>query len=228
MQLRLSAQPQILKFKHLSIAEGLPQSTVNCFTQDNKGFIWIGTNGGLSRYDGYEFVNYKNAYSNKNKSTLSSNYVNAIGVVNNEYLLVGTNMGLDLLNLSNGKISLVSGTDSLLIDKIKKDSKNNIWVGTSKGLMIYDLKSRQLKLAKLNRHQNVVSYKSEVDVIEEDAQHFIWVGFLDRTLIRFNPISKKEIGLPLALQQNKIFNQSHIITIRKGINDDIWFGSIEN
>lgn len=227
-QSKLNAQSQILKFKHLSIAEGLPQSTVNCFKQDNKGFIWIGTNGGLSRYDGYEFKNYKNANAGTSRNTLSSNYVNTIEVVNDKYLLVGTNMGLDLMNLSNGKISLISGTDSLLIDKIKKDSKGNIWVGTSKGLMRYNPQSQKLALARLFGNQNEISYNEEVDVIEEDGQHFIWVGFRDRKLIRFDPITKKEIALPAALQTNQVYNESHIITIRKGINQDIWFGSIEN
>ena len=42
-----------IRFKQLSIAEGLPHNTINAITQDNHGFIWFGTRNGLCRYDGY-------------------------------------------------------------------------------------------------------------------------------------------------------------------------------
>lgn len=40
-----------IRFKQLSIAEGLPHNTINAITQDNHGFIWFGTRNGLCRYD---------------------------------------------------------------------------------------------------------------------------------------------------------------------------------
>ena len=42
-----------IRFKQLSIAEGLPHNTINAITQDNHGFIWFGTRNGLCRFDGY-------------------------------------------------------------------------------------------------------------------------------------------------------------------------------
>jgi len=44
-----------LRFEHLSIEDGLAQSTGNTIMQDKQGYIWIATQGGLHRYDGYEF-----------------------------------------------------------------------------------------------------------------------------------------------------------------------------
>ena len=46
-------------FKNLSIKDGLSQTTVNAIMQDKKGFMWFGTKGGLSRYDGMSFRNFK-------------------------------------------------------------------------------------------------------------------------------------------------------------------------
>jgi ligand-binding sensor domain-containing protein len=52
---RLSAQE--FSYKHYSIPEGLVQTQVTCLYEDSKGFLWIGTKGGVSRFDGYSFKN---------------------------------------------------------------------------------------------------------------------------------------------------------------------------
>ena len=45
-------------FSTLSLKDGLPQTTVNAVTQDHKGYMWFGTQEGLSRYNGYRFDNF--------------------------------------------------------------------------------------------------------------------------------------------------------------------------
>jgi hypothetical protein len=46
----------IPQFRHLTISDGLPNNTIHAIHQDSQGFIWFGTDDGLSRYDGYQFV----------------------------------------------------------------------------------------------------------------------------------------------------------------------------
>ena len=48
------------KFKNYSVKDGLPHDKVNKVVQDSKGFLWLATEGGLSRFDGHAFKNYKN------------------------------------------------------------------------------------------------------------------------------------------------------------------------
>jgi len=50
----LLAQPTHLSFDHLSVKEGLPENNVQFLQQDDLGYIWIGTQNGLVRYDGYK------------------------------------------------------------------------------------------------------------------------------------------------------------------------------
>src|SRR5437868_2503496 len=50
---RSSAQAQNYPFEHLSLEEGLSQTSVQDIIQDGKGFLWIATQDGLNRYDGY-------------------------------------------------------------------------------------------------------------------------------------------------------------------------------
>ncbi len=72
----LTGQPafsqQEIRFKRISIEEGLSQSAVEATVQDPLGFMWFGTEDGLSRFDGYEFTIFKhdpddpNSISNSN------------------------------------------------------------------------------------------------------------------------------------------------------------------
>ena len=66
----------ITTFDHLSVNDGLSQSTIFAINQDSKGFMWFGTRGGgLNKYDGYEFTAYRNIPDMP--SSLSDNTVNS-------------------------------------------------------------------------------------------------------------------------------------------------------
>src|SRR6056297_620594 len=53
-------QSQELTYKKYTIADGLPQTQVMDIYQDSKGFIWVITKNGISRFDGMKFINYTN------------------------------------------------------------------------------------------------------------------------------------------------------------------------
>ena len=63
------------RFHHLTSENGLPHQQAEALLQDEKGYIWIGTRNGLSRYDGYTFENYFHDESNPN--SLCNNFVQA-------------------------------------------------------------------------------------------------------------------------------------------------------
>nr|WP_198174842.1 two-component regulator propeller domain-containing protein [Spirosoma arboris] len=58
-------QPARIRFEHLTVADGLPENSVNCMLQDHLGFIWMGTQGGLVRYDGTQMVDFQSDLKNK-------------------------------------------------------------------------------------------------------------------------------------------------------------------
>src|SRR3954471_19834260 len=70
---KMGADAPPLILEHLTTADGLPQGTVYETLQDSQGFIWLGTEDGLVRYDGHELVRY--AYSRDRKSSLPGNFV---------------------------------------------------------------------------------------------------------------------------------------------------------
>ena len=67
---------QRLRFEHVSLEQGISQSTVFCMLQDSQGFIWFGTEDGLNKYDGDTFTIYQNDPDDPN--SLGSNRIQAI------------------------------------------------------------------------------------------------------------------------------------------------------
>ena len=61
------------RFEIINLEDGLSQLCVNCIMQDNQGYMWFGTYNGLSRFDGYQFVNFRNDPSDP--ASISNNIV---------------------------------------------------------------------------------------------------------------------------------------------------------
>ncbi len=64
------------RFEHITVEDGLSQNSVNCILQDSHGFMWIGTESGLNRYNGYDFTVYQ--YDPHDPGSLSDNHVTDI------------------------------------------------------------------------------------------------------------------------------------------------------
>ncbi|UCH92416.1 MAG: hypothetical protein JSV88_19255, partial [Candidatus Aminicenantes bacterium] len=72
-----SYPPEVeVKFKHLTVQEGLSYNSVFCIIQDKKGFMWFGTQEGLNRYNGYTFDQYTASPSDPHR--LSSDEIKAL------------------------------------------------------------------------------------------------------------------------------------------------------
>src|SRR5579863_1042837 len=68
---------------------GLPQNTIRAITQTKDGYLWVATDEGLSRFDGYEFVNYS-----RDNGDLPSNSVTSLAAGADGSLWIGTVAGL--------------------------------------------------------------------------------------------------------------------------------------
>lgn len=132
-----------LRFKKISVEEGLSQSTVFSILKDSQGFMWFGTRGGgLNKYDGYNFTVYKN---DPNDSTsLSNNEVISLFEDSKGQLWVGTRKGglnlFDPMSESFSQFKKSNKTGSIsgnTVNVIFEDSKNNLWIGTSLGLDLF-------------------------------------------------------------------------------------------
>ncbi len=126
-------------FNNLSVENGLSNSVVYSVTQDNKGYMWFGTNDKLNKYNGLKFTHY--AHDPNNSNSISTNSASNIYFDDSGYLWIGTwGSGLDKLNVETDEIThfihnpnVPSSLSDNRVQSIYKDSKGIVWVGTYKG-----------------------------------------------------------------------------------------------
>lgn len=126
-------------FTVLSIKDGLPNSSVSGLIQDRRGFIWLSTQGGLSRYDGSGFKSYENEPFNEN--SISGDLIQTMYLDGADTLWLGTYSGLNRFDPSTETFTHYRFSDadqsSLsndLVISISRDARGKLWVGTLNGL----------------------------------------------------------------------------------------------
>jgi signal transduction histidine kinase/ligand-binding sensor domain-containing protein/ActR/RegA family two-component response regulator len=127
------------RLEHFSTKDGLSQDWVRALYQDRQGFLWIGTDDGLNRYDGYTFKVYR--HDPDDSETLTDNFVNRIAEDRQGNLWIATRRGLNLLHRSTDRFERFlhdpNRSDSLSHDDVfdvLEDRFGLIWVVTSAGV----------------------------------------------------------------------------------------------
>jgi len=168
------------RFVNLNVQDGLSHSEVNDILQDTNGFMWFATENGLSRYDGYSFVNF---YFNPTDSTsIPGNIIVSLALDSKNQLWVGTTDGLGCLNLSTGVISRfmveIGNSNTPRSNHIRKlyfSSKTNLlWIETYGGILTsYNISTNSWKHY---THQSSSQPYYRYHAIFEDNHGDIWVG----------------------------------------------------
>ena len=95
----LFSQQVEIRFNHLSINDGLSQSTIYCILQDNQGYIWAGTQDGLNKFDGYSISQYKHQIDDEN--SLTNSFINALCKSKDGFWIGTQRGGLNFYNEQN-------------------------------------------------------------------------------------------------------------------------------
>ena len=211
-----------LRFEHLSVQQGLSDNTVFCILQDREGFMWIGTQSGLNKYDGYNFTSYNPEPSNS-RNSLQHNFITDIQEDRKGRLWIETfNGGLHEINKRTGKIT------SFLVDSIKysqwnlcmsiyEDRSGIFWIGSHLGLLRFDPetgKFTKYPFAGKNNHHNV-------HYVTEDKKGRLWLG-TKVGIYQFDRKTEKFISFSDDYNQDK--EQPWIISMFVDSDGDIWFG----
>ena len=196
------------RFTRVDIQHGLSQNTVTALAQDSQGNIWIGSQNGLNRFDGFSVKVYRPDQQQAN--TLSDNFITSLAVDASGIIWVGTLNGLNQFDPSQGRFISIqtlpkrsSGYDVIL--SLHIDKHNRLWVGTDRGVALWHQETQQLRIwqstAPDNSNQNVTALTSD------DSS--LWVG-TPQGLKRYDIASKTEIALTnYALQHAAVMALYH-------------------
>jgi ligand-binding sensor domain-containing protein len=97
-----------LRLQHITVDDGLSQSSVNYIFQDSRGFIWFATGDGLDRYDGRDFIVYKSHFGDTLASQMKDRDINS-KIFEDKYnkIWLATDGGLAFLNTKNTSYKVV-------------------------------------------------------------------------------------------------------------------------
>lgn len=164
-----------------------PSNEITTLFKSRNGYVWIGTDHGLYRYDGYQFKTYKNTITTPRLFT--SNNIRSITEDANGNLWIGTTHGLNFLDVHTGNIRQYHFTDYSNCDYVGQlliTSKGQLWVGTEGGIYIYNNVEDAFKFY-CDQVGNSRVPHCAIKWLCEDSKGYIWVGTWDRGLFRYNP-----------------------------------------
>ncbi|MFO7659028.1 MAG: two-component regulator propeller domain-containing protein [Bacteroidales bacterium] len=188
----LNATPQKInqiKFENISTRQGLSQSSPNCILQDSRGILWIGTEDGLNKYDGYNFIIHRPGINTL--GAISNNRIKCMVEDKEGNLWVGTNGGgLNVYDRKMDSFSQFKGFDSLrfeasFVNCLYYDDEGTIWAGTVSGLFKINAERKTVVNYANNPFRANTISSDVINAIVSDKQGYMLIG-TDYGLNRLN------------------------------------------
>ena len=188
----LQAQYPKIMFDRIAKEQGLIPGNVNDILQDSTGFIWMATENGLCRFDGYSFVYFKNEVNDTN--SLSYNHVFSLLIDGEGTIWVGTlGGGLNKFNSETGKFKRYmhdpgdpKSISSDIVYEVYRDSKKRIWISTlGGGLNLFDPVMETFTHYRHNQKDENSISSDMVSAIYEDKEKNLWFGTFDGGMNQF-------------------------------------------
>lgn len=215
--------------KTYSINDGLPSKGATCSIKDKKGFLWVGTQNGLCRFDGYQFSRFENIPGDS--TSITNNYITIITEDKKGRIWVGTQDGLNLFDPLTEKFRRFyhkehnpTSISNNKIWSLLADRDNNIWIGTDEGFNRFLEKSKSFEIFLPNpASPNAMKGKS-VNAIVEDRFNNLWLGNWSGGLNRFDKKTKSFVSFP-QVRSSADKNPNDVWSLCMAEDGDIWVGT---
>jgi ligand-binding sensor domain-containing protein/signal transduction histidine kinase len=206
----VAATPPGYTHKLWQTQDGLPEQTVQSFAQTTDRYLWIGTTGGLMRFDGAHFT----VFGHENTPELKENSVFALMASRDGSLWIGTEGG-GLVRYQSGKFrafGLREGLSDPFVRALHEDRNGTIWVGTDNGL----LRLAGERFVRVDNTDGVPPIA--VHAIAEDHTGGLWVG--GSRLLRFSGSAVREFHMGGGTSENRVKS------IVETQDHSIWVGTV--
>ncbi|MBN1885595.1 MAG: SpoIIE family protein phosphatase [Candidatus Krumholzibacteriota bacterium] len=182
------------RFDAISIENGLSQSIVSTIAQDSRGFMWFGTEDGLNRYDGYDFIVLR--HDPENENSLSYNHILSICADRHGAIWAGSFQGgLTRYEPATGRfyryMHVLGDTTTIShnsVNVVYEDRSGTIWVGTERGLDRYDPDRDRFRRIPIDG-EPVTAGGNWVISLHETLDGDIWIGTNGGGLCQLDPAS---------------------------------------
>ena len=196
-------------YRNITMDDGLPSNTVRHVVQDGCGFIWMGTDNGLCRYDGIQVLAYRMPQLGTNQ------YVSALMAVG-QRVYVGTEQGVFRLNVADGHFERLPIDIHTAVSHLTLDCDSQLWVSTlGQGVWRYHPKTG-------SQHHYDIGQIAQVYV---DDSNQVWtvsnwsatpVCRLNRLHDRFDPVALSGVA------------DCHALSMLQTRDGQLWIGSWES
>ena len=215
-----------LFFQTFSLEQGLSQSIVECILQDRRGFLWLGTEDGLNRYDGYSFTVFKEESNEPN--SLSHDNILCLLEDDKGLIWIGTyHGGLNCYDPEAGKFrrfqNVPGRNDSLVNDvvtSLAQDGQGTIWVGTNAGLESWNPDTGGFVHAAAGEGAWSQLSGIAIGALYVDTRGCLWIGTQGRGMFRVETPGSPPVRHPMAALDNAI-----ILSIAEDNAGRIWIGT---
>jgi diguanylate cyclase (GGDEF)-like protein len=219
------------RFGRLSLDEGLSSSSVLCILQDSRGFLWLGTEAGLNRYDGNGFVHYR--HDPETPGSLPHDYILDIVEDPSGDLWIATDGGgLGLWNHRTDSFSSFTkentapdGLTSNAVRTLRFDADGLLWIGTRDGgLISYDPVDESWRSFRHDPDDPTSLANDAVYAIWIDDDGTTWVG-TDGGLCRFDPTAATFTRFRNDPDVATSLSDDWVRTILRDRNGHLWIGT---
>lgn len=229
-------------FDHLTLENGLSQSSVLCLFQDQSGFIWAGTQDGLNMFNGYNFTIYRN--ERQHSLSLSDNWITDIVQDSRKQLWIGTqNGGLNKLEVNENRQVVFKrlNTDSRpslphnYIGALAADPRGYLWIGLrGDGLCRLDLQTEEIISYKPGGEKNRFIAGGESQTLPDeriqalfvDKNGRVWMGTVGGGLIRFDPERNRFRQYVNDPADGLSISHNDVKTIAEDAEGRLWVGTL--
>lgn len=213
--------PTRFHFRHYNIENGIPSNGISDIIQDSKGFIWIGTDNGLSRFDGTQFRFYEK--KNPRYQNFQTSNITSICEVNDAEIWIGTEAGIYIYRqeediFTRFDVPTHKGTPIReWINYIVCDKEKNIWIATQdKKVFQYNMPSGKL-------HQiDTPPGSGNILKILNDRQNNIWASGLNN-LYRLNKVANRFETFSIEGEKKGVYSMA----LWEDSNGELWIGTWE-
>lgn len=214
--------PPKLKFNSITVEDGLPNNIVNDILQDSLGFIWIGTNDGLCRFDGENYKIYRESVEDKN--SISNNFIQSLFVDSKSDLWIMTDQGLNKLDTKKEKFDNFSTNNSKLshnsVTSMVERKNGEYFIGTYGG-GIDILKDGKI-INNFSSNNNEIS-SNLISSLQIQNDSILWVGNwqegLNKIELNSETVQEFEFG------DDKITSSGNINTLYLDAQNYLWIGT---